>query len=145
AEAALERFVSLSPLLEEQARKWVNAQRARVAYHCGRRDDAARFAGLLGDDFHKRFAAKLASPPEAAERLQLDVTFVRQHFKTCAPPTLAALGRHWQMPSEHLKLAEAMCYDGTPSWQQRDWAENNGWFVREFRVTEESAVALLEK
>lgn len=145
AEVALERYVSLSPLLEELARKWVNAQRACVAYHLGRRSDAARFASLLEDEFHKQFAAKLADPPEATERVQLDVTFVRQHFKTCAPATLAALGRYWRMPSEHLKLAEAMCYDGTPSWQQRDWAEKNGWYVREFRVTPESAVALLDK
>ena len=38
-----------------------------------------------------------------------------------------------------------MCYDGTPSWQQREWAENNGWFVREFRVTYQSAVELLDQ
>ena len=145
AEAALERFVALSPLLEEPARKWVNSQRARVAYHLGRREDAARFAALLADDFHRQFAEKLRSAPESHERMHLDVTFVRQHFKTCAPATLAAIGRYWRMPAEHLKLAEAMCYDGTPAWQQRDWAEKNGWCVREFRVTRESAIALIER
>jgi hypothetical protein len=71
--------------------------------------------------------------------MQLDVSFVRQHFKTCAPATLAAIGRFWQLPAEHLKLAEAICYDGTPHWQQRQWAEDNGWCVREFNVTHESA------
>jgi tetratricopeptide (TPR) repeat protein len=145
AETALERFVALSPLLEKPGRNWVDAQRARAAYHRGQRADAARFASLLDDDFHKQFVAKLAAAPEAAERVQLDVSFVRQHFKTCAPATLTALGRFWRMSSEHLKLAEAMCYDGTPSWQQRDWAEQNGWAVCEFRVTPESAVALLER
>ena len=49
------------------------------------------------------------------------------------------------MPAEHLKLAEAICYDGTPHWQQRQWAEGNGWFVREFRVTHDSAVTLIKK
>ena len=112
-------------------------------YHLGRREEAARLAANLKDDFHQEFARKLAGPPEAPERVHLDVSFVRQHFKTCAPATLAALGRYWQLPAEHLKLAEAMCYDGTPSWQQREWAENNGWFVREFRVTYQSAVELL--
>jgi cellulose synthase operon protein C len=145
AEAALERFVTLSPLLEKPGRKWAAAQRARVAYHLGRRADAARYAALLDDRFHKNFAEKLGRAPESCERVHLPVTFVRQHFKTCAPATLAAIGRYWQRPAEHLKLAEAMCYDGTPAWQQRDWAEKNGWCVREFRVTQESAVALLEK
>src|SRR6185503_15937245 len=145
AEEALERFVALSPLLEKAAWNWLNSQRARVAYHRGRRADAARLAGLLEDNFHKRFAARLSAPPESAERVQLDVTFVRQHFKTCAPATLAAIGRFWRMPAEHLKLAESICYDGTPLWQQREWAEKNGWHVREFRVTPESAMALLER
>ena len=56
---------------------------------------------------------------------------------------MAALGRYWKMPAEHLALVETICYDGTPAWQQRDWAECNGWLVREFRVTWESALALL--
>jgi tetratricopeptide (TPR) repeat protein len=143
AEAALERYAALSPLLETPLQKWLASQRARAAYHLGRRAEAARFAASLDDPFHKSFCQKLTGPPQLPERLQLDVSFVRQHFKTCAPATLAALGRYWQMPSEHLKLAEAMCYDGTPHWQQREWAENNGWFVREFRVTDKAAVSLL--
>ncbi len=142
---ALSRYVELSPLLEAPLKKWVAAQRARTAYHLGKRSDAAKLASELDDDFHKGFAKNLEAPPVAGERKQLDLAFVRQHFKTCAPATLAALGRFWKMPAEHLKLAEAMCYDGTPSWQQRDWAEQNGWFVHEFRVTHESVLALITK
>jgi predicted Zn-dependent protease len=145
AQAALDRYAELSPLLEAPGEKWLNAQRARVAYRLGHRADAARFANCVGDDFHKQFAAKLADVPRGTERAELDVTFVRQHFKTCAPATLAAIGRFWKLPAEHLQLAEAMCYDGTPSWKQRDWARQNGWHVREFRVTWEIAVALLER
>lgn len=145
AEQALARFEELSPLLEPPGRKWLESQRARAAYHLGRRADAGQLAARLEDDFSRQFVARLAEPPAPDERIQLDVSFVRQHFKTCAPATLAALGRFWKMPSEHLKLAEAMCYDGTPAWQQRDWAEQNGWCVREFRVTWESAMALIAR
>ncbi len=145
ASRALERYVELSPLLETGFHKWVASQRARVAYHLGKRKEAAVFAVEAGSDFDRRFAEKLNAEGEQGERVQLDVTFVRQHFKTCAPATLAALGRYWKMPGDHLKLAEAMCYDGTPSWQQREWAEQNGWHVREFSVTHESAVALIRR
>ena len=145
SESALERFVELSPLLDVRGQQWVAAQRVRVAYHAGRRDDAARLAATIDDDFHRAFAARLVEAPTSAERLLLDVTFVRQHFKTCAPATLAAIGRFWQFPAEHLRLAEAICYDGTPHWQQRNWAEKNGWYIRSFRATKESAVALLER
>jgi tetratricopeptide (TPR) repeat protein len=145
AEAALSRFITFSPLIERPVQKWLLAQQARVSYHLGQRSDAMRFASALEDDFHRTFTERLSAIPAGPERVQLDVTFVRQHFKTCAPATLAAIGRYWRMPADHLKLAEAMCYDGTPSWQQRDWAEQNGWYVREFRMDEESAVALITR
>lgn len=145
AETCLERYVALTPILEKRIHEWVKGQRARVAYHLGKRAEAARYAAEIDEPFFKEFNRKLSVSPVEPERVQLDVTFVRQHFKTCAPATLAALGRFWQMPAEHLKLAEAMCYDGTPSWQQRKWAEENGWHVREFCVTHESAVTLILK
>lgn len=143
AEAALNRYVAMSPLLEPPLQKWVASQRARVAFHLGKRASAIGFLRELDDEFHKNFSKNLEVAPTPSDRVQLEVSFVRQHFKTCAPATLAALGRYWKMPSEHLKLAEAMCYDGTPSWQQRDWAERNGWLVRDFRVTHESLVTLI--
>lgn len=143
AESALARYAELSPLLEPPLEKWLTSQRARTACHLGKRAEAVTFARQLDDEFHRNFVKNLESAANGNGRVQLDVSFVRQHFKTCAPATLAALGRFWRMPAEHLKLAEAMCYDGTPGWQQRQWAEQNGWFVREFRVTHESVLALI--
>jgi tetratricopeptide (TPR) repeat protein len=144
AEAALEQYLVLSPLLEPRGKSWLRSQQARVAYHLGKPAEAARFASELEDDFHKGFAQRLLDPASgSAARVELDVSFVRQHFKTCAPATLAAIGAFWKLSADHVRLAEAMCYDGTPPWEQRDWAEKNGWRVREFRVTKESALALL--
>lgn len=145
AEAALQRFVELSPLLEAPGKLWVNTQQVRVAYRLGRRAEAARIAATLNDEFHERCAARVAAAPPHNERIQLDVQFVRQHFKTCAPATLASLATYWDMPAEHVKIVEAVCYDGTPAWQQRDWAERNGWLVREFRVTHEVTTELIER
>lgn len=143
--SALDRFETMAPLMDEPHRKWLSSQRARVAYLRGHRVEAARYAGSLNDEFHQCFVRNLERARPEVERVRLDVSFVRQHFKTCAPATLAALGRYWNMPAEHLKVAEAVCYDGTPAWQQREWAEANDWVVREFRVTEQTALALLER
>ena len=142
---ALERFVGLSPLLDEAKHKWVGTQRALLAYHQGHREEAARLARAGDDAFSKQFAARLECAPVTPERVCLGVVFVRQHFNTCAPATLAALGRFWGMPAEHLAMVAEMCYDGTPHWQQRDWAEKNGWVVREFRVTPENTIELTLK
>ena len=42
-------------------------------------------------------------------------------------------------------MAEAICYDGTPSYSERSWAEGEGYRVREFTVTWEAAVALIDR
>src|SRR5262249_40919338 len=78
-------------------------------------------------------------------RAHLDVPFVRQHRQTCVPATLAALGRFWSRPAEHLTVAEAICYDGTPAHSERRWAEENGWRARELTITWDAATALLDR
>jgi tetratricopeptide (TPR) repeat protein len=145
AEQALERCWSLSPLMDPALKVWFRSQRALVAYRVGKRKEAHKLACELKDPFSQQFAENLDKPAPHPEQVRLEVPFVRQHFKTCAPATMAALGRYWKMPTEHVKLVEAICYDGTPTWQQRDWAEHNGWLVREFRLTWETAIALLNR
>ena len=75
----------------------------------------------------------------------MDVPFVKQHHATCAPATLAAVSAYWSVPAEHLEIAEEICYDGTPAHSQRRWAEQHGFVTREFRVTWEAVVALIDR
>lgn len=49
------------------------------------------------------------------------------------------------MPAEHLDVAEKICFDGTPAHNERQWAMDAGYVTREFRVTWESAVALIDR
>ncbi len=98
-----------------------------------------------GEPFFLALAPRLEAPAAAARRVLLDVGFVRQHHQTCARATIAALARFWEQPGEHLEVAEAICYDGTPDHRQRCWAERNGWLPREFTVTWDSARALLDR
>ena len=64
---------------------------------------------------------------------------------TCAPATLSALSHFWGKPAPHLTVAEEICYAGTPIHASRRWAERQGWTVREFTVTWDSAKALLDQ
>src|SRR4029078_11346090 len=79
------------------------------------------------------------------KRVGLKVGFVRQHHMTCAPATLSAISRFWSMPADHLEVAEAICYDGTPAHSERRWAEDHGWATVEFSVTWDAARALIDR
>lgn len=145
AAASLDRFVAAAPLMEKALAEWVRGHRLVIA--CRRKDweSARALVREFKDPYHTALAQRLDSAESASRRVQLHVNFVRQHHATCAPATLSALSAFWGKPCEHTELAEAICYDGTPAHSERKWAADNGWLAREFTITWESALALLNR
>jgi tetratricopeptide (TPR) repeat protein len=143
AEATLGRLEELTPLREREHAAWIEGRRADVAYHRG---DLARAAdhARRSTAFYVALAARLEAAI-APRRVVLGVPWVRQHRLTCVPATLSALVQYFGEAAEHLEIAEAICYDGTPDTAQRAWAEEHGFVAREFTVTWDAAVALLDR
>jgi tetratricopeptide (TPR) repeat protein len=145
AGAGLDRFVELSPLLDKDTSRWLAAMRSTVAYRLGRIEEAAEQAEKTGGEYYRALAANVRAAAPDSEREVLPVGFVRQHHVTCAPATLTVIARFWSMPAEHLEVAEEICYDGTSAYSERKWAEDNGWATREFDITWEEVVALIDR
>ncbi|MBS1811369.1 MAG: tetratricopeptide repeat protein [Acidobacteria bacterium] len=145
ARQSIERFAELAPLIDKPTEQWLHAQRADIAYLCGDYEAALHFTQLSESLFHKLVAERMQAAGTDAKRVLLPVGFVRQHYLTCAPATLTFISRFWQMPVEHLSVVEAICYDGTPARSERDWAEKQGWFVREFCVNWDDTVKLIDR
>ncbi len=145
AQESLEQFAKLSPLIEPDVSRWLNSFRSDVAYHCGEIEKATLYAEASDAPFHQRLVERLRQAPVESRRVLLPVPFTRQHHMTCAPATIATISRYWNKPADHLSLVEAICYDGTPAYSERIWAEQHGWTVREFCVNWEDAVALLDR
>jgi len=138
--ATLEDAQRLAPLAEPSFQEWLARGRATCLYRLGQFEPAALEARRAGPTpSWIQFAARLESPPPEAQRIQLPVPFVRQHHLTCVPATLTTLCRFWNQPVAHLDVADAICYDGTPSHSERNWAERHGWIAREFTVTASAA------
>jgi tetratricopeptide (TPR) repeat protein len=146
AQRSYERLAELSPLLDKDMGRWLAARRSDAAYYAGDLATAAlRAREVEGDEFYAGLAERLEKADDGGKRVLLPVGFVRQHYKTCAPATLAAISRFWEMPAEHLEIAGEICYDGTPAHSERRWAEEHGWLPREFTVTRQSARGLLDR
>ena len=140
-----ERFAELAPLCDPQTEQWLHARRADAAYMCGDYEAALKYTQLSESPFHKLVAERMEAAGDETTRIVLPVGFVRQHHMTCAPATLTFLSRFWQKPADHLSVVEAICYDGTPARSERDWAEKQGWFVREFCVNWDDTVKLIDR
>jgi tetratricopeptide (TPR) repeat protein len=145
----LDRFEAVSPLIDGEGRRWLAAMRSDALYELGDLDGTRRQATLAGNrrqaTFHGALAERLARCEHKTGRVLLRVPFVQQGQKTCTPATLAELAAFWGQPLDQSAVAEAICYDGTLRHRARSWAEENGWAVREFRVTWASARALLDR
>ena len=145
ARQSLERYRQLSPLLEKPQEQWLSGRLSDLAYLCGDDESALKYAEASEHPFFKIVSERMREADANARRVQLPVGFVRQHHMTCVPATLSTISRFWQKPADHLSVAEAICYDGTPAHSERKWAEDNGWSVREFRVNQDDAVALIDR
>lgn len=142
----LNEYERRSPLLQKSSKQWLAGRRADLCYLAG---DIEGFLKLSQEtrekSFHRRCLEYYQEHGGAkATRKRLDVTFVRQHNMTCAPATIAALTKFFGKAYDHLEIAEAICYDGTPWHKERAWCEVHGFAVCEFPVTMESAKALIE-
>jgi|GEM_PF-2351803 len=134
------------PLMADGTRKWLAGRRADFFYMEGNVDESLSWMDQSETGYHKVTSANLRKPgAREKHRKQLDVPFIRQHRMTCAPATLASLAKYWSRNHDHLQIAEAICMEGTPWHKERDWAEANGFLTREFRLTEEILIALIDK
>ncbi len=133
------------PLCDEATGKWLYGSLSDSAYVLGDLEMACEYAEKADNGFYKKVRENLLRKDRGSRRVQLDVGFLRQHHVTCAPATLSNVARFWNQTADHLELVEQMCYDGTPSYKERGWAEGNGWAVREFTLNWDESVALLNK
>jgi cellulose synthase operon protein C len=145
AQQSYHRYAEISPLLETDGRQWLSARQSDLAYYLGDFTTASQLAAQVESGSYQKIAERLQATPLVGKRVVLPVGFVRQHHVTCAPATIATLTRFWDRPVEHHQIAAEICYDGTSNYNQRLWAEQNGWIAREFTLTWESAIAAIDR
>ncbi|MCH7342013.1 C39 family peptidase [Pelomonas sp. CA6] len=143
--ACIDEAQRCMPRAEAATRGGLAARRADLLMRLDRLEEAREQAEQVpGTGYYAQLAERLRTPPKGHSRVLLSLEFVRQHWSTCAPATLAALSRYWGRPAEHLEIAEAICYDGTADVSERCWAQDQGFVVREFRLDWPTACQLLD-
>lgn len=143
--ATLSRVEQLTPLRDRNFERWLAGRYADVYHHLGDRPQELVYAEKADTPFYKRTAAALRMAPATAKSVLLPVQFVRQHHTTCGPATLSALTQYFGRPTAHAQIVESIWYGGTRDHHEREWAVSQGWHVREFTVTWDAAVALIDR
>ncbi|UCH49802.1 MAG: tetratricopeptide repeat protein [Betaproteobacteria bacterium] len=146
AHALLGRVHELSPMQSGHATHRFLKWQADLAYARGDLEAAIEYGSRCPKgSFHAIVSEKMKAAPANAPHQKLELPFVQQNYMTCGPATLASIGPYWGQPIDHLEVARAICYDGTPDHEERVWAQENGWIIREFSVDWDSAKALIDR
>ncbi|MEM8679087.1 MAG: tetratricopeptide repeat protein, partial [Planctomycetota bacterium] len=142
----LDRALTYYPLLDRDRgfRKWLCMQRSQAAYHCGDLETAAELAEQTGYDYYETLARRMRDNRDTGKRVTLEVGFTHQAHVTCVPATLSTLAKFFSHAHAHCDVTEEICYDGTPSHDDRDWAVRHGFHAREFKVTWDASTALID-
>lgn len=147
-EAGLEmvdEYERRSPMAEKGLKKYFAAMRANFHLLLGDSEKVVLFAESSESGFYKAISGRIESGDfSKGKRTVLPVGFVRQNNMTCAPATLTALSKFWGEEADHLSIAEEICYDGTPGYKERLWAQEEGWYAREFTADSEVTESLIE-
>ncbi|MBX3272157.1 MAG: C39 family peptidase [Sandaracinaceae bacterium] len=136
-EADLELAATAARLCERPLAQVIARSRAEAAYLRGAYRRAEALARDAGRGFPERFAAALAALEEGTPlpRVELDgVPHIRQRHVTCLPSSLASLCAFHGDPVDHVEIADAICYAGTPLHRAVDWATARGYAVRQLDV-----------
>lgn len=143
--AAIDRFEQCATLAEEPEKLWASAGRQHAYIISQRFGEAASLAEGLPGEYQQALAKRLRVPGVTHEMKRLKVDFVHQTQNTCAPATLAALTQFWGRSISMEQIADLICYDGTYDHRERGWALENGFAVREFKVTLPAVRQLIDR
>jgi cellulose synthase operon protein C len=137
---------SLAPLADKAFENFCSTKEADARTGLGDWQRAAAQAEKAASvKFYAQLAQTLRSPIPAPRRVKIPVPYVQQQYRACAPATLSAITTFWGRPISQEMLIEDICYDGTTDFAERRWAQNDGWCVKEFKVTWDAARALLNE
>lgn len=145
AEHWLARISALALPPTQRIESWLCTERARMLLRQGRVADARTLleqATSLPPFWQKRLDHLRRANLETRQ-YRLPVKVIKQRFMTCAPATIASLLDYFGTPTPEPDVAAAICFGGTYDLHQRRYLRQRGFVTREFRMTPESAQALL--
>lgn len=146
-----ERYAELSPLMEEEVLKWLEARRADTAYFTDDLANVATPARAADEPFYtdlaERVSGDIFADPSSRKSVRLDHGNRQEALKTFSPEirNLEIFCEYWGVNPVSPPPMESGTYDGLPDPRERRWAEENGFLAVEFTVNEATARTLLDR
>ncbi|MBU2428402.1 MAG: tetratricopeptide repeat protein [Gammaproteobacteria bacterium] len=133
---AIDGYRTLQPQPDRDDRDLIWSSQGKIALAQGDKATAIKCYSQTRHPYYRNSHQNLQQWHEQGEMIKLlPVPHERQGHLTCAPATMAALTRYWQMPSSQQSIAEQICFDGTPDTLERKWLTEHGFAYIELELT----------
>ncbi|WP_020470373.1 tetratricopeptide repeat protein [Zavarzinella formosa] len=139
ARKTYERYAELSPLMDKETTKWLEARRADTAYYVGDFTAAKEHSRKALDEFYTAFADKLEQTPEPIPTVRIEMP-PKKELKSI----FEWMAGWWKITTPPY-VADTQPGDGLPEARERQWAEQNGFAVAEFTYTQEACEKILAR
>lgn len=140
ARKTYDRYAELSPLIDDETTKWLEARRSDIAYYLGEFGAAKEHARKADDDFYKAFADKLEQTPEPIPTVRIEMPAKNPGIRS----VFDWLATWWKVPAPSFS-PDSLPGDGLPDPKERQWAESNGFAVAEFTFGNEASEKILAR
>jgi len=141
--AFAERLPTLAPLADRNPRRFFSRIRLEIAELGDDHVEMERWAEEVRIPFHRKMLANLRQNPKG-RRTRLPFPRAIQKHDACLPTSLASalatLGKHLDPDV----MASEITFGGTTEWGAAEWLEKQGFTVRLFAVTPDTATLLIQ-
>lgn len=141
--AFAERLPSLAPLADRNPRRFFSRIRLDIAELADDHAEMERWAEEVRIPFYRKILTNLRKNPRG-RRIRLPFRRAIQKHEACLPTSLASalatLGKHLDPDV----MASEITFGGTVEWAAAEWLEKNGFTVRFFAVTPDTATLLIK-
>ncbi|WP_158971159.1 tetratricopeptide repeat protein [Paraglaciecola sp. L3A3] len=143
-EKAIEQQQKLRIAKDKDDETLIRALQGQIAIHYQDLPLAKELLSGLKSGYWKIVVENLAKSNGQLQQKRLDVPFLRQQHMTCAPTTLAAIAKFWGIDFDSKKIADQICFDGTPDTKERQWLRDNDFAFAEFELEADLAYSLID-
>lgn len=143
AEELTRRLPELAPLGDKDTRAAIANVKMDCALILGDREGLAENVTKLKSHFFTKVARNLQARPEGKFVL-LPYRQAYQKHATCLPTSISAVLGAFGHEIDSDDLAQAVTYNGTPTWRAVDWLESHGYATRTFVGERSIWLALLD-
>lgn len=143
-EYALDQADNLRISEEKKGNNYHQYLRSEITLARGELEKTKNILAKSNYRFGQKVLENLKKVDTLSAPVELNVPDIAQKHMTCAPSSIAAIIQYFGLTADEDDIANEICFGGTSHNDQYEWLNKNGFICKEFDLTEDIAITLID-